>query len=72
LQPVFDQSVRPREQALDGDYRLRAGVFGKLCVGGASVERIMDALRRHSGWMLGIAALAAWLVMLWKMFGDVL
>jgi hypothetical protein len=32
----------------------------------------MDALRRHSGWMLGIAALAAWLVMLWKMFGDVL
>jgi hypothetical protein len=36
------------------------------------MERLLDTLRRHSGWMLGIVALCAWFVLLWKMFGDVL
>jgi hypothetical protein len=36
------------------------------------MDRLLDFFRRHSAWMLGILALGAWFVMLWKMFGDVL
>lgn len=36
------------------------------------LRRLIDFLQRHSAWPMGLAALAAWFVLLWKMFGDVL
>jgi len=36
------------------------------------MDNLLDLFRRHSGWVIGIVALVAWFVLLWKMFGDVL
>ncbi|SCW90055.1 hypothetical protein SAMN02927924_03842 [Sphingobium faniae] len=33
---------------------------------------LIPALRAHSGVLLGIIGLAAWIALLWFMFGDVL
>lgn len=41
--------------------------------GGMDDERqtLRERLGRH-GWLIGVVALAAWLALLWFMFGDVL
>ena len=41
--------------------------------GGMDEERqtLAERLSRH-GWLIGVVALAAWLALLWFMFGDVL
>jgi hypothetical protein len=36
------------------------------------MERIRELMSRLVGWPMGVLALAAWFVLLWKMFGDVL
>jgi hypothetical protein len=36
------------------------------------IRRIADFVSRHRALPLGLLALAAWFVLLWKMFGDVL
>ncbi len=33
---------------------------------------MLDFFRRNAGWPVGVIALAAWLALLWFMFGDVL
>jgi hypothetical protein len=36
------------------------------------MSALIELIRRHSGWPVGIVALAAWLALLYFMFGDVL
>lgn len=36
------------------------------------MDRLIDLLQRHLGWIIGGVALVAWLALLYFMFGDVL